>query len=290
MGSDALITFVVTCKGRLEYLRTSLPRLVAQQNSSVVVVDSDCPDGTANWVSANFPTVKIVHLSDNGVFNVARSRNRGFEAAVTKWVCFVDVDVVLADNFVTQVAQLLEENSYYRFERSPKNFGVFGSCIAPRTSLSEIGCYDEVFEGYGGETKDLYYRLERAGLSEHYLAHQFIDYVIRHPDNLRSEFYKEKNIRVSRSRNALYRVAKLNLSLLTDQRNLDIAKRRELYAMAGEAVERALVSANRQAELKVQVPLSDSERSKFEFAQFKRSISLEVDLSRIDEGPPAGQG
>jgi len=60
--------------------------------------------------------------------------------------------------------------------------------------------------------------------------------------------------------------------------------------MAGEAVERALVSANRQAELKVQVPLSDSERSKFEFAQFKRSISLEVDLSRIDEGPPAGQG
>ena len=52
--SDPLITFIVPCKGRLEQLKMSLPRLVAQQNSSVIVVNSDCPDGTATWVGDKF--------------------------------------------------------------------------------------------------------------------------------------------------------------------------------------------------------------------------------------------
>ncbi len=109
--SDALITFVVPCKGRLEQLKMSLPRLVAQQNSSVTVVDSDCPDGTAAWVGANFPTVKIVRVNDEGIFNLGRSRNKGFETAFTKWICFIDVDVVLKKDFVTYLAPLLSRRS-----------------------------------------------------------------------------------------------------------------------------------------------------------------------------------
>jgi glycosyltransferase involved in cell wall biosynthesis len=285
---DALITFIIPCKGRLEHLRISLPRLVTQQNSSVIVVDSNCPDGTANWVSANFPTVKIVYLNDDGIFNLAKSRNKGLEITVTKWVCFIDVDVVLKEGFVTQVAPLLNENTYYVFEHNPEKAGVFGSCIIPRIPLNKIGCYDEVFEGYGGDARDLYYRLERAGLHKYSLTHEFVDFVIQHPDTLRSKYYQEKDIRISQSCNALYRLAKLNLSLLGEECNLDITKRRELYALACEAVKRAHGSTNHQAELKLQVPINASDKSNFNLAQFKRSISLEIDLSRIaDDGSNA---
>lgn len=286
---DPLITFIVPCKGRLKHLRISLPRLVVQQKSSVIVVDSDCPDGTANWVSANFPTVKIVRLSDDGVFNAARSRNKGLEIALTKWICFIDGDVVLKDGFVTQVTPLLEENAYYVFERNSKNAGLFGSCIVPRITLNKIGCYDEVFEGYGGETRDLYYRLERAGLDKHFLTHEFVDFVIQHSDGLRSEYHKEKNIRVSRSCNTLYRLAKLSLLLLTEERSIDIAKRRELYAMACDAVRRALASSNHLAELKLHIPITAPQKSDFNLAEFRRRVSLEIDLSRIaNDGPCAG--
>lgn len=154
---DALVTFIVPCKGRLEHLRVSLPRLVTQQYSSVIVVDLDCPDGTANWVSANFPTVKIVCLNDDGIFSLAKSRNKGLEIALTKWVCFIDVDVVLKDGFVTQVAPLLDEDTYYVFEHNPEKAGMFGSCIVPRIPVKKIGSYDEVFEDYGGDARDLYY-------------------------------------------------------------------------------------------------------------------------------------
>ena len=278
---NALITFIMPCKGRLEHLQISLPRLVTQQNSSVVVVDSNCPDGTAGWVSANFPIVKIVCLNDDGIFNLGKSRNKGLEIALTKWVCFIDADVVLTDGFVTKVAPLLKENTYYIFEYNREKANAFGTCIAPRIQLNEIGGYDEVFEGYGGDARDLYYQLERAGLHKYFLTHEFVDFIIQHSDALRSKYYKEKDVRISQSYNALYRLAKLNLSLLGEERNLDITRRRELYAMACEAVKRAHSSINHQAELKLQVPINSSDKSNFNLAQFKRSLSLEIDLSRI---------
>jgi glycosyltransferase involved in cell wall biosynthesis len=278
---DALITFIVPCKGRLEHLKVCLPRLVAQQFSSVIVVDSNCPDGTATWVSANFPAVKIVRLNDDGIFNLGRSRNKGLEMALTKWVCFIDVDVVLKEGFVKSIAPLLDENTYYVFEHNPNKVGVFGSCIVPRNALNRIECYDEVFEGYGGDARDLYSRLERAGLKKHFLSHEFIDFVMQHPDALRAKYYKEKDIRISQSCNALYRLAKLNLSSLGGDCNLDTGKRRELYAMACETVKHALASPNHRAELKLPIPINSSDKSNFNLAQFERSVTLEIDLSRI---------
>lgn len=239
-NSDALITFIVPCKGRLDHLKISLPRLVAQESSSVTVVDSDCPDGTSIWVKTNFPTVSIVRLHDEGIFNLARSRNKGLETANTKWICFIDVDVVLKEGFVTYVAPLLDESRYYLFEYNPEKAGVFGSCIVPRTVLNNIGCYDEVFEGYGGDARDLYYRCERAGLQKQFITHEFIDFVVQHTDAQRSEYYTEKDIRISQSWNALYRLAKVNLGLLGQDCNQDLEKRRKLFEMAREAVKRAL--------------------------------------------------
>jgi len=278
---DALITFIVPCKGRLDYLKISLPRLVAQKNSSVIVVDSDCPDGTAMWVTTNFPTVNVVRLDDEGIFNLGRSRNKGLESAVTKWICFIDVDVVLKEGFVPYVAPLLDENHYYLFEYNPEKPGVFGSCIVPRAALNNIGCYDEVFEGYGGDARDLYYRCERAGLKKQFIMHEFIDFVMQHSDALRSEYYSEKDIRISQSWNALYRLAKLNLALLGQDCNQDLEKRQQIFKMARETVKHALASADHRAELVLHVPIDNSDKSNFNMAEFKRKITLEIDLSRI---------
>lgn len=279
--SDALITFIVPCKGRLEQLKMSLPRLAAQQNSSVTVVDSDCPDGTTTWVGANFPTVKIVRVNDEGIFNLGRSRNKGFETAFTKWICFIDVDVVLKKDFVTYLAPLLCEDNYFLFEHNREKVGVFGSCVVPRTALKSIGCYDEVFEGYGGDARDLYYRLERTGLQKRFLTHEFVDFVAQHADALRSKYYKEKDIRISQSCNALYRLAKLNLGLLGQDCNQDIEKRRALYGMVRETVKRALADTYYRAELELDVPIDKSDKSNFNLAQFERKVTLQVDVSGI---------
>ena len=259
----------------------SLPRLVAQQNSSVTVVDSDCPDGTTTWVGANFPTVKIVRVNDEGIFNLGRSQNKGFETAFTKWICFIDVDVVLKKDFVTYLAPLLCDDTYFLFEHNREKVGVFGSCVVPRTALKSIGCYDEVFEGYGGDARDPYFRLERTGLQKRFLTHEFVDFVAQHADALRSKYYKEKDIRISQSCNALYRLAKLNLGLLGQDCNQDIEKRRALYGMVRETVKRALADTYYRAELELDVPIDKSDKSNFNLAQFERKVTLQVDVSGI---------
>jgi glycosyltransferase involved in cell wall biosynthesis len=285
--SDALVTFIVPCKGRLQQLKLSLPRLLAQQNSSVTVVDSDCPDGTANWVETHFPGVRTVRVTDAGVFNLGRSRNKGFETALTNWICFIDVDVVLKNGFVTYLAPLLRDDSYYVFEYSREKNGVFGSCIVPHAALTSIGCYDEVFEGYGGDARDLYYRLEKAGLKKQFLTHEFVDFVAQHTDGMRSRYYTEKDIRISQSCNALYRLAKLNLGLLGQDCNQDLEKRRTLYEMARETVKRALADVDHRATLELDIPIDKSDKSNFNLAQFERKFALQVDVSSIakDVGP-----
>jgi hypothetical protein len=64
MTSVAIIT---TCKGRLAFLKQTLPLMVAT-GFPVTVVDYDCPEGTGDWVAANFPDVNLVRVKDRSFF------------------------------------------------------------------------------------------------------------------------------------------------------------------------------------------------------------------------------
>ena len=50
-----LMSAIVTCKGRLEHLKQTLPLLMAMPDSEVIVVDYDCPDRSGDWVRAEHP-------------------------------------------------------------------------------------------------------------------------------------------------------------------------------------------------------------------------------------------
>lgn len=54
------IAFITTCKDRLQHLKETLPLLVADKPTEIVVVDYDCPANSGDWVEANYPDVKVV--------------------------------------------------------------------------------------------------------------------------------------------------------------------------------------------------------------------------------------
>ena len=83
-ASEQIITFVVTCKGRLEHLMVSLPRLAVQRYSRVILVDSECPEGAGNWADFQFSQIKVVRVQDGGQFHLSRSRNEGWKTSSTK--------------------------------------------------------------------------------------------------------------------------------------------------------------------------------------------------------------
>jgi glycosyltransferase involved in cell wall biosynthesis len=72
---------VTTCKSRLDHLKQSLPNMISQGAHEVIVVDYDCPEGTAAWVEKHHPGVRVVRATDPIGFCLSRARNLGIAAA-----------------------------------------------------------------------------------------------------------------------------------------------------------------------------------------------------------------
>jgi glycosyltransferase involved in cell wall biosynthesis len=85
-------SIVTCCKGRLEFLKRSLPTFVQQAETEVVVVDYDCPDGTKDWVAAHYPDVRVAAVADAPLFNLSRARNIGADVARGQWLVLCDAE------------------------------------------------------------------------------------------------------------------------------------------------------------------------------------------------------
>ena len=84
---------VVTWNGRAR-LGKSLPAVVGQRGvrHEVILVDNGSTDGTAAWVRVEYPSVRLVELSQNTGF--AAGNNRGFEAARAPLIATINNDAI----------------------------------------------------------------------------------------------------------------------------------------------------------------------------------------------------
>src|SRR5438552_12695799 len=184
------LCFITTCRGRLASLKESLPTIVAQANSSCVVVDYDCPQGTAAWVHKNFPQVRVVRATDCPRFELSRARNLGAEAADAPWLCFVDVDVRLAPDFAATVTPLLEQRCFYHPDPRPTE--LWGFCICHRDDFQRVEGYDDVLQGWGEEDRDFYTRLKMIGARVRTFPGELLT-PLPHEPAARVQHYDQKN-------------------------------------------------------------------------------------------------
>ena len=247
-----LISLITTCKGRLTHLQQSLPRMVAQAGCEVIVVDYDCPDGTAPWVQANHGQVKVVRIEDAPSFSASRARNRGAEAARGQWLAFVDADVLLDLQFAARLVPQLTKGRYYRpRHRAPD---LHGLVVCATSDFLDVGGYDEAIRGWGGEDRDLYVRL--ASFFGCKLVRFPGDWVgfIPHDDAQRVRFADVREKRLGQGINAFYRMIKYDLFRLSGDSRLALDLRQRLH----EQVRRPVVDAARRGETTVSVTIDVS--------------------------------
>lgn len=225
---------ITTCKGRLAHLRQSLPRLVTQPGFSCVVVDYDCPDGTAAWVEANYPQVRVVRVTGEPGFNASRARNAGASVARAPWLGFFDADILLDPGFADAVLPTLEPGAFYRADHLSRQS--WGSIICSRDDFAAVGGYDEAYSGWGGEDDDLVAMLAMTGRRAAAFPARLLG-EIAHSDAQRTRFHRVKAYRSSSRVNQSYLRIKLDLQRLLG-RPLPLDDRIALY---GE-VERALIT------------------------------------------------
>lgn len=228
------LTVIVTCKGRLEHLQQTFPALTAQDGMQAVLVDYGCPQQAGHWAARHYAqspagaNVTVVHAPDiqaGDAFNVAHARNLGAAAARADWLCFTDADIRVDAGFLQAVWPQLQRGRYCQAD--PVRRQLIGTVIVHRDDFARAGGYDEVIQGWGGEDRDFYARLQLAGVARAVFPAGLLA-EIPHSDALRTAHYTEKNAQASQARNALYVQAKLDAMRLLG-RALSLEERQALY-------------------------------------------------------------
>jgi hypothetical protein len=222
--SASTLTYITTCKGRLDHLRQTLPRVAAQPGVSIVVVDYDCPQQSGRWVKENFPEARVVHIEGESGFSPAIARNAGGHAAVTPWLAFFDADILVGDGFFDAVSRTLTSGLYYR--PKPITWQTWGSVICERNAFLKVGGYDTIYQGWGGEDDDFLALLEFAGIRGASVDGRGLS-EIPHPDEMRTRYHADGKIR-SHQRNMIYQTAKLDVMRLS-RSFLPLALRQQIY-------------------------------------------------------------
>lgn len=239
-----VFSIIVTCKGRLDHLKRSLPRLLSLANAEVIVVDFSCPQGTAGYVRQNFPLAKVVTVPEKAYFSNWEARNAGAKIAKGETLVFCDADTILAVNALSLIA--LDCFGYFtlaqfaRFETDDHVISrnqLRGFQVIPSQSFRLLGGYDEVLQGYaaGGDT-DLEERCMLIGVPAKELDAKIVEEVISH-DNVSRLTYHQSPLRLSYLTGLLYRRAKLTLMQLNREVQTPIDKRNELYFAARQAAD-----------------------------------------------------
>lgn len=218
---------VTTCMGRLSQLQQTLPTFVSQPGMSVCVVDYSCPEGTGDWVERTHPGVKVVRVTGQSRFCLAHARNVGAQATESRWLCFIDADTQLRPEFAETLRSIVHEGHFYRAQ--PFHPELCGAVICHREDYDQIGGYDEAMQGWGGEDRDLYARLELLGVIESAFPASALQ-LLSHGDELRVRYHDIKIRDVSAAINDHYCEAKLDLMKLTD-RPLSMGERTQLYEL-----------------------------------------------------------
>lgn len=175
-------TLIVTCKNRLAHLRLTLAKYVKQKNIDIILVDYGCQENSGNWTLHNFPSVKVVFVSDDPLFSLSRARNIGALHADTDYLIFADADTYIDFSLDDWLAANGRSGEFYTI--SSKDPALQGVSIINRYDFFKVGGFDEAFRGWGFEDTELYFRLDTQGVKKMLMSDHGIS-SIPHDDSLR---------------------------------------------------------------------------------------------------------
>jgi GT2 family glycosyltransferase len=120
------ISAVILTFNAIKFIKPCLDSLYSQSgdhNIEVIVVDNGSADGTAGFVSKNYPRVILIANKVNA--GSSAGRNQGISVARGKWVLTLDCDVVLEKSFLGRISAFISQ--------APDNIGM----VAPKILTSD---------------------------------------------------------------------------------------------------------------------------------------------------------
>jgi glycosyltransferase involved in cell wall biosynthesis len=254
------VSYITTCMDRLEFLKQSLPAMLAQPDAECVVVDYSCPQRCGEWVEREHPSARVVRVPDQTEFNYARARNAGAAAAQAPWLCFIDCDFVLVPGFGAVLRQMLRPGCTFHSGKAGPDGVVrlegppWGPVLIRAEDFTRVGGYDEVIRGWGYEDNDFVNRTLDIGLTRVGYPRDLF-HNIDHDDTVRLKHVTGTDKLLTQSVNMCYSKIKRDLSRVSGQTG-SLETRRELYAYVRARFDEAVSGASVEFTIPVQTACS----------------------------------
>lgn len=194
-----MVSIIIPCKNRLNHLSSTFTLTRRLHGEfEVIIVDYNCPMGTADHFQRSFPEetrLKIVRAQVGSKdWNLSHARNLGFQVSQGDALLFIDADTTLKPNFLTH--HILNQGEFL----TGTWLHASGCCMVWRSDFEKVKGYNEVVEGWGTEDYDLYRRLTESGLRQMHFVEKLYKNM-NHPDKIRNEYHGGKDIHFTNERN-----------------------------------------------------------------------------------------
>ncbi len=158
-----LFSYCVPIRNRAEDFKQALPTALKAARKSppveIVVLDYGSTDCLASCLSPYFAEIKY-HYHDAPYFHMAKARNLAMEAGNGEYLISTNADTLLDPSYFQVVRDLVGQTNCDLALAGERN----GVIVVKREEFHASGGFDERFEFYGPEDRDLVNRLKRRGL------------------------------------------------------------------------------------------------------------------------------
>lgn len=217
----------MTCMGRLEHVKQSVPRLLATPHidgihNHFILVDYYCPEKSGAWVADQFGTrAHVVSLAEEAplrddrvpLFNKPMAQNTGAVEALNRgaqYLVFLDADTLVTPQLLAFVFEYASMDRFLIFEPSDVSRDLTGFLVVHRRHFVKVNGFDTQFKGWGAEDLEIRVKLylrgnspkndpkallrlpDAYGLDWTEIPHELASSV-PHDDDLRVRHYAEKN-------------------------------------------------------------------------------------------------
>ena len=227
MTAAPKIVFCTTCKGRLDHLKQTLPKNMADNtgypNCKFVVLDYGCQDGTAEYLNSVYALpiesgyLSVYRYETDSAFHVSHAKNVAARCGILEGAdILVTVD---ADNFTgPNFAEFIANKFNAEIETKPGIFlcpdfplihslphgptrparGYAGRLAIRANDFIKMGGYHETFNTWYGEDIDLIARLQRVGYTMRHIDNVYLNTIphnaeVRFKEYPHAQQYENKN-------------------------------------------------------------------------------------------------
>lgn len=159
-----IISLCIPCMNRTYDLYKTMPHIIAAANNSppveIVVLDYNSQDDLAEYIKTVPATISYFKYTGRDYFHMAHARNLTTLASSGEWIITFATDIIPDKNYFKVVRNTMQQDDYLWLRHSDRFVGVLA---CRKDEFISAGGYDERFEFYSKEDKDIIARLLRRG-------------------------------------------------------------------------------------------------------------------------------